>query len=369
MEYELYEAAKFLKKKRFQILICGLIAIAVIGVVYAVSTDDSSSIIENSDKSGNLRGTKDSSSSTDAPAKSKEEDSESDSDDNPSSSNNPTENTKDTSEEALTTPSKPIETITVNNFEIVETHIRPGTKQYYTQGLILKDQDTFIESTGLYGESVIHYVDRKTMEVGLETKLDKKYFGEGCELINLNGESLIYQLTWKERKVFVWKAETLELKQELELPKDIKEGWGITSHQEQGPDGIARLYFYISDGSSKIFVLDAETFTIVKSFTVKRSNGVVMRRLNELEFIKGKLWANIYVTNDIVIIDPETGIIEKILNFNELQTKAIQKVNELKLGWRNDYVLNGVAYDSQNDRVIITGKMWPIFWEIDASNL
>jgi len=367
MEYEFYETTKYLKKKRFQILICGLIAIAVIGVIYAVSADDSGSIIENSDKSGNLRGTKDSSSSSsaDTPVKSKGEDSSSDT----TEIENHSEETPTSSEDVPKTPSKPTETITVNNFEIVETHIRPGTKQYYTQGLILKDQDTFIESTGLYGESVIHYVDRKTMQVGLETKLGEAYFGEGCELINLNGESLIYQLTWKERKVFVWRAETLELKQVLELPKEIKEGWGITSHQETDPDGISRLYFYISDGSSKIFVLDAETFKIVKSFPVQKFDGTVMRRLNELEFIKGKLWANIYLTNDIVIIDLETGNVEKILNFNELQRKAVEKVTELQLKWRSDFVLNGVAYDSQNDRVIITGKMWPIFWEINASDL
>jgi len=72
----------------------------------------------------------------------------------------------------------------------------------FSQGLILKDQDTFIESTGLYGESVIHYVDRKTLKVGLETELGSEFFGEGCELVNLNGEQLIYQLTWRERKVY-----------------------------------------------------------------------------------------------------------------------------------------------------------------------
>jgi len=348
MEYRIHEIKKSIKKNLVQLLIGCLITVAVIGLIVGASGNESHSETE-MNKPGNLRRSEDSSTE-------------------PKSSSEP-EKSSPEPETSSPEPEKPVPTTVTKNFEIIKTHIRPGTIQYYTQGLILKDQDTLIESAGLYGSSSIHYLNRADMTVGLEAPLDREYFGEGCELVNINGESLIYQLTWQERKVFVWKAETLEQKEVLDLPKEIKSGWGITSRQEKGPDGISRLYFYVSDGTQNIYVVDPESFSVVKTLTIKKSDESIVKNLNELEFIKGKLWANIYYKNEIVIINPVTGYVEKILDVTELQKLAESKVQELKLRWQNDYVLNGIAYDSQNDRVIITGKMWPIIWEIKVPDV
>jgi len=335
MEYQIHEIKKSIKKNRVQLLIGCLITIAIVGLIIGVSGNESHSEAEMNEP-GNLRRSEDSSSE---------------------------------SEKTSSEPEKPVTTTITKSFEIIKTHIRPGTVQYYTQGLILKDQDTLIESAGLYGASAIHYLNREDMTVGKEAKLDKEYFGEGCELVNINGESLIYQLTWRERKVFVWKADTLEQKEVLDLPEKITSGWGITSRQEKGPDGVSRLYFYVSDGTPNIYVVDPQSFSVVKTIRIKRSDGSEVQNLNELEFIKGKLWANIYYSNEIAIINPATGYVEKILDVTELQQLAQSKVQELKLRWRDDYVLNGIAYDSQNDRIIITGKMWPVIWEIEVPDV
>ena len=151
-----------------------------------------------------------------------------------------------------------------------------------SQGLSFKDSNTLIESAGLYGESAIQYIDVNTMDIIKSQKLDPKYFGEGCEVVvNENNEVEIYQLTWREGKMFtplisitqtfrlVWDGENLALKREIDLPEGIREGWGISKRYVTGRNGQQILNFYITEGSNKIYVVDSETWRVKRIIQVK----------------------------------------------------------------------------------------------------
>jgi len=256
----------------------------------------------------------------------------------------------------------------IQNFTIINTYVRED-KLFYTQGLTFKDSDTIVESVGLYGESAIQLLDSKNMKVIKNQMMDTKYFGEGCDVVINDTQEEIYQLTWRERKILVWDANDLTLKKEIDLPHPIAEGWGLVKRIEKDEDEKEILNFYITDGSNKIYVVDGKIWKVKKIIEVKTIQNRPLYYLNELEFIHGKLWANVYYSNSLFLINIETGIVDTILDLSSLEKLARNKANELNKKWQKDYVMNGIAYDFINDRLIVTGKYWPLIWEIKVGIL
>lgn len=206
----------------------------------------------------------------------------------------------------------------------------------YTQGLFFHD-GTFYESTGQWGESSMRIVDLKTGKVLRKLDFAKKYFGEGSVIL---GDKL-YILTWTNKVVFVYDAETLEYDKSYSYPR---EGWGLTT---DGKELIA------SDGSSKIYFLDKD-LKLLRSINVTL-NGRSIKYLNELEWIDGRIWANVYTTDSILIINPSDGNVEGVIDCAGLLPK--------KLHSRDTDVLNGIAVDAEG-RIYLTGKNWPRLYEV-----
>ena len=213
----------------------------------------------------------------------------------------------------------------------------PHDEMSYTQGLFFQG-GRMVETTGQFGESTLRLVDPATGEALKKQAFDSKYFVEGS--VELDGN--IYILTWKNKVAFIYDAATLEYKQTYSYPRD---GWGLTS---DGKNLIA------SDGSSRLFWMDSR-FQLLKTKEVRMS-GKPLRNINELEWIDGKIWANVYLTDMIVIIDPETGNVEGVVDCTGLLPDSL----------RDEYtdVLNGIAVDPSNGRIYVTGKYWKRLFEI-----
>ncbi|EGR31262.1 hypothetical protein IMG5_114710 [Ichthyophthirius multifiliis] len=222
------------------------------------------------------------------------------------------------------------------------------------------DNNNLLESVGLYNQSSIHYLhfDSNSNQLNqiynvynVSEKLNKTYFAEGSVLYN----DKIYLLTWLERKVLVF-DKLLQKKEDnnIDLPEQIQEGWGIALYQD---------YFIISDGTEYIYFVDPTNFKFIKKIKVVDKHKKVYKYLNELEIYKGKLLANQYYTNNILVINLETGVVEKLYNLIEL-SQEIQKDMDDKYYIQNGFVLNGIAYNSQLDILLVTGKKWPKVYQI-----
>jgi len=224
----------------------------------------------------------------------------------------------------------------VYGYKIV--NIYPHDPSAFTQGLIYENGFLY-EGTGLYGRSTLRKVELKTGKVLNLLPLPARYFGEG--LTSWKG-SLI-QLTWRERKGFVYERESFRLLKEFSY---ATEGWGIT-HDD--------THLIMSDGSASLYFLDPVTFAQVRKMEV-RDRGMLVSGLNELEYVKGKIHANIWPSERIAIISPETGSVEGWIDLTGLLGSMGPS--------RNIDVLNGIAYDRDNDRLFVTGKLWPKLFEI-----
>jgi len=214
----------------------------------------------------------------------------------------------------------------------------PHDYQAYTQGLVF-DNGYLYEGTGRRGESSLRKVDPDNGAVIAMHKLPQEFFGEGITIF----DDKIYQLTWQEYTGFVYDRDTFLLMEEFFY---TTEGWGITHDN---------THLIISDGSSFLYFFNPQNFDIVKKIEVKDDKGPVVN-LNELEFINGEIFANILYQNRIARIDPQNG---RVVGWIDL--------NGILAGERIDYridVMNGIAYDAKNDRLFITGKLWPKVFEI-----
>lgn len=207
----------------------------------------------------------------------------------------------------------------------------------YTQGLFFHDGQMY-ESTGLHGKSTFRKVDVETGEALEKLNFDKKYFVEGSVIWNGN----LYILTWESRVAFIYDAETLEYKSSWKYPR---EGWGITTDGKQ---------LIASDGTANLYFMD-ENFAQKKKVLVTIEDRPV-RFLNELEYIDGKIWANVYTADEIVIIDPKDGRVEGVIDCRGLLPKELRTPDT--------DVLNGIAYDEKTGKIYLTGKNWPKIYEI-----
>lgn len=213
----------------------------------------------------------------------------------------------------------------------------PHDTDAYTQGLYF-DQGQLYESTGLHGKSTFRMVDLESGNVLKRLEFDKKYFVEGSVRYKDN----VYILTWDTRIAFVYDAETLEYKSSWKYPR---EGWGLTTDGKQ---------LIASDGSASLYFLD-ENFAQKDKKLVTIENRPV-RWLNELEYIDGKVWANVYTSDEIVIINPKTGKVEGVVDCRGLLPKSLRKPST--------DVLNGIAYNPETRKIYLTGKNWPKLYEI-----
>ncbi len=214
----------------------------------------------------------------------------------------------------------------------------PHDRRAFTQGLLIEG-DFLYESTGLYGRSSLRKVELSSGRVYAQQNLAPHFFGEG--LAALDGR--LYQLTWRSRKCLVYDLATLAPIMEMEFPM---EGWGLTG------DG---LHLFASNGSSRVHVLDPRNLAVLKSIQV-HDRGRPVDRLNELEYIRGVLFANIWQSSQVAQIDPESGRVVGWIDLSGLRRKMF------RLG-RED-IANGIAYDRQTDRLLVTGKRWPKIFEI-----
>ena len=226
----------------------------------------------------------------------------------------------------------------IYNYEVINEY--PHDKEAFTQGLEYYNGFLY-ESTGQYGKSSLRKVELATGKVLKKVDIAKEYFGEGMTIYN----GKIYMLTWRSKKGFIYNLETLKKEGEFNYNKS-KEGWGLT-HKENT--------LIKTDGTERIWFLNAKTLaeeSYIEAYTDKRK----VDNLNEVEYIHGKIYANKWQKNSIVIINATSGAIEGIVNLKGLQTKAGQK--------GDNYVLNGIAYDAENDRLFVTGKDWGKLFEI-----
>jgi glutamine cyclotransferase len=236
---------------------------------------------------------------------------------------------------------KTSDVIPVYTYEVVNTY--PHDRNAFTQGLVFEN-GLLYEGTGLRGHSTLRKVELETGEILQICELPARFFGEG---VTIYGNKIIH-LTWQSNVGFVCDKDSFELLQDFSYP--IK-GWGITQ------DGNRLI---MSDGTSTLHFLDPKTFKAIGRIEVRDNDGPVTK-LNELEYVKGEIYANVWPTERIARIAPQTG---QVIGWIELKGLLSPE----------DYsepvdVLNGIAYDTNNDRLFVTGKLWPKLFEIKLISL
>ncbi|MCQ2974198.1 MAG: glutaminyl-peptide cyclotransferase [Bacteroidales bacterium] len=221
-------------------------------------------------------------------------------------------------------------------YKVVKTY--PHDKEAYTQGLVF-DNGVMYESTGLKGKSSLRKVQFEKGEIIQSITLKDEYFGEGLAMDN----NRLIQLTWQNHKGFVYNKTDFSKIQEFDI---ATEGWGLVMYNDT---------LILSDGSENLYFLDKNTFSNNKIIQVYDDNGPV-KMLNELEIIENQLFANIYQTDLIAVIDIQSGKVLKYIDFTGLLSPQYQE----------EYtdVLNGIAYDPKNKKIYVTGKNWPLLFEI-----
>ena len=226
-------------------------------------------------------------------------------------------------------------TVRYYGLEVVAEY--PHDTESYTQGLFFHEGEMY-ETTGLRGKSTLRKVDLQTGQPKVRLNFDRKYFLEGSVVFKDN----LYMLTWDSDVAFIYSADSLKYKSTWSYPR---EGWGLTTDGKQ---------LIASDGSATLFFMD-ENFALQRRVIVKYEDRPV-RWLNELEYIDGKIWANVYTTDEIVIVNPKDGRVEGLIDCRGLLPQRLY-------GPETD-VLNGIAFNQADGKIYLTGKNWPKLYEI-----
>jgi glutamine cyclotransferase len=224
-------------------------------------------------------------------------------------------------------------------FKIIRTY--PHDPSAFTQGLVYRD-GFFYEGTGLNGRSQLRKAHLETGEVVQHVDLSAEYFGEGIAIV----KNKVIQLTWQSHIGFVYNLSDFKLLRQFSYPG---EGWGLTSRGTE---------IFMSDGTSDIRVLDAATLKEKRRFTV-RDGAAAIDQLNELEIVEGELYANIWQTDRIARISPQSGKVVGWIDLTGLLSPVYRR--------QDGAVLNGIAYDSIHKRLFVTGKLWPSIFEIQLT--
>jgi glutamine cyclotransferase len=240
--------------------------------------------------------------------------------------------------QASATPATLAEATPVYGYRVVAEY--PHDRRAFTQGLSY-DDGVLYEGTGLYGESTLRRVDLETGKRLAQVELAPSAFGEGIAVLG----DRIYQLTWQNQTAVVWDRETFE---PLEFFSYPTEGWGLTTDGER---------LIMSDGTNRLYVRDPETFEQVAAIDVHEGETPVSR-LNELEYVDGEIWANVWQTDLIARIDPATGDVVGWIDLRGLLSERERQRHEVD-------VLNGIAYDPETGNIFVTGKLWPKLFEIE----
>lgn len=240
------------------------------------------------------------------------------------------------------TPTTPVGAVrpAIQSYEIVATY--PHDAGAFTQGLFYWGGKLY-ESTGQYGESTVRRTIIETGEVEHFRDIPPEYFGEGI----VRWQDKIIALTWRSGTGFVLDLETLAPISAFDYPG---EGWGITAND---------THLIQSDGSPILRFIDPETLQITSTLIVKL-NGQPLRNINELEWIDGEIWANVWQSDLIARIDPESGNVLAVIDFTGLHPASARAAPD-------DDVLNGIAHDPETGRLFITGKRWPNLYEIKVA--
>ncbi|MGJ8738568.1 glutaminyl-peptide cyclotransferase [Zobellia laminariae] len=230
----------------------------------------------------------------------------------------------------------------IYTYEIIAEY--PHDNRAYTQGLEFHN-DTLYESTGKKGRSSLRKVDFKSGEVLQQVDLDQTYFGEGITILN----NKIYMLTWRSGVGFIYDLKTLDKIDNFQFGES-KEGWGLTNDGKK---------LYKSDGTEKIWFLNPETL-VEEGHIETVTNKSINDSANELEYVDGKIYANVYQKPSVMIIDANSGAIEGVINFGGLSSKVTHHTT-----WSDtDNVLNGIAYHPKRQTFFVTGKEWDKMFEV-----
>ncbi len=226
-------------------------------------------------------------------------------------------------------------------YSILNTY--PHNINSFTQGLVYREGYLF-EGTGKNGQSSLSKINLEDGEVLMSKSMSQRYFGEGIEIV----DDKIYQLTWQSHLVFVHDKATFE---SIGSHYNAVEGWGLAY------DGS---HLILSDGTATLQFMDPETFAPVRKVEVKLA-GNAINQLNELEYINGEVWANVWQTDFILRIDPQSGEVNSIVDLTGLSERT-------QLG-SSEAVLNGIAWDAEAERLFVTGKHWAHLFEIELVGL
>jgi glutamine cyclotransferase len=224
----------------------------------------------------------------------------------------------------------------VYGYEVVNTY--PHDQQAFTQGLVFQD-GALIESTGLEGRSTLRRVELQTGRVLQKVDVPRYFFAEGLTLFG----GKLYQLTWKGEKGFVYDPQTFQKTGEF---KYEGEGWGLTHDADS---------LILSDGTNQIRFIDPNTYQVRRTINVKDGAELVLE-INELEYVRGEIYANIWHEDRIARIDPRDGHVAGWIDLAGLLKPGEASSEEA--------VLNGIAYDEAGDRLFVTGKLWPKLFEV-----
>jgi glutamine cyclotransferase len=228
--------------------------------------------------------------------------------------------------------------------ELIQTF--PHDDTAFCQGLVFRD-GWLLEGTGQYSRSRLRAVEITSGRSAREVRLSNDVFGEGITV----WKDTLLQLTWRNGFVITWNPDTLERTGSVpyaKIDKSLREGWGITH------DGHSLI---ISDGTADLRFVNPDTWRLERTVKV-RAAGRPLTKLNELEFVNGRILANVWYDDRIAIIDPESGNVERWLDVSHLRPDAVRGEKE--------FVLNGIAWDERGGRLFVTGKHWPALFEIKA---